>query len=75
MVGLTAYVEWMSWLTLIGLYQREHENEPYLAPLLLGLLCNYILNIVNSILLKIYVYEDPEFQKWLGQSASHKIAT
>lgn len=58
MVGLASGIEWASWITLMTLYG---DKGVYLAPILIGFLLNYVLNVANIIYIKRNVYSDPEF--------------
>ncbi len=66
LVSFCGLFEWGSWITIlilcsmnIGLLNIQG------LPIVVGFLCNIILNIVNLIIYKKKMHSDPEFQNWL----------
>ena len=84
MLSLGSVLEWGSWVTLVIIFNngynillhtsyRSLQNQIYVAPIYLGLALNYLINIVNILFIRIKIYKDPEFQKWVHSASTHKI--
>ena len=75
LVSFCGVFEFGSWITILALsISKIGVINSSTLPILVGVVCNIILNLLNLMIYRMKIYQDPDFAIWISCNHTHKVS-